>query len=267
MIENSKTKSVEYAHVIKIEEIAPSMMDLWIQSKSIAQSAKPGQFLSIYCKDESRLLPRPISICEIDQTIDGIRLIFRVVGKGTMEFSNLSADDSIKVMGPIGNGFSLERKPALIIGGGVGIPPLLELSKRLKEENITNEIRIVLGYRDNDLFLKEELEKYGEVFVATEDGSVGEKGTVMNVLENMMLNNDLIYSCGPKPMLRAVKNFAKERNIKAQLSMEEKMACGIGACLACVCKTKEIDEHSNVHNKRVCVDGPVFYADEIEIDD
>ncbi len=266
MIENSKTKTVECTIVTKIEEIAPGMMDLWIQSERMAKSAKPGQFISIYCQDGSRLLPRPISICEIDRKFDGIRLIFRVVGKGTMEFADLLAGDTIKVMGPIGNGFSLEKKPALIIGGGVGIPPLLELSKQLKEENIASEIKIVLGYRDNHLFLKEELEKYGKVFVATEDGSVGEKGTVMNIIENMILNNDLIYSCGPKPMLKAVKNFAKEHNMKAQISMEERMACGVGACLACVCKTKDKDEHSNVHNKRVCVDGPVFYADEIEID-
>ena len=266
MIENNKKMTMGYATVKKIEEISTDMMDLWIQSKSIAESAKPGQFISIYCQDESRLLPRPISICEINKKKESIRLIFRIVGKGTKEFANVCVGDTIRVMGPLGNGFTLENKPAVIMGGGVGIPPLLELAKQLKKDNMASDINIILGYRNNDLFLKEEFEQYGKVFVATEDGSVGTKGNVIHVLETLKLNNDIIYSCGPKPMLRAIKNYAQLHNMKAQISMEEKVACGIGACLACVCKSKDKDEHSNVHNKRVCKDGPVFYADEIDFD-
>lgn len=262
---NNKT-NMGVATVLEISEISTDMMDVWIQNEEIAKTAKPGQFISIYCQDESLLLPRPISICEIDAKQGRIRLVFRVVGKGTKEFSTWSKGDSIRVMGPLGNGFTFEEKPAVIMGGGVGIPPLLELAKQLRKINEERKITIILGYRNRDLFLKEEFEPYGEVFVATEDGSIGTKGNVMNALQEVSVTEDMIYACGPKPMLKAIKEFAGQHDIKAQISMEEKMACGIGACLACVCKSKEKDEHSNVHNKRVCKDGPVFYADEIELD-
>ncbi|MFA9464243.1 MAG: dihydroorotate dehydrogenase electron transfer subunit [Velocimicrobium sp.] len=266
MIDTKKKIEREDAIVTSMNEIGIGMMDVWIQSKHIAQLAKPGQFVSLYCNDSSRLLPRPISICEIDKKKNEVRLVFRVVGKGTLELAKVKAGDRVRIMGPLGNGFSVERVPAIIIGGGVGIPPLLELSKQLKADNITDEVKIILGYRDSQLFLQSEFEAYGEVFVATEDGSAGIKGNVMNIVENLKLNNDLIYACGPKPMLKAIKDFAQKNQIKAQISMEEKMACGIGACLVCVCKSTNQDDHSNVHNKRVCKDGPVFYSDEIEID-
>ena len=110
-----------------------------------------------------------------------------------------------------------------------------------------------------------ELEEYGPVYVATEDGSVGTKGNVLDAINKYQLSGDVIYSCGPTPMLRAVKAFALERGIECQLSLEEKMACGIGACLACVCKSKDVDAHTHVHNKRICKDGPVFYAQEVEL--
>ena len=123
----------------------------------------------------------------------------------------------------------------------------------------------VIGYRDGNLFLKEELEKYSTVYVATEDGSAGSQGNVMNAIEEHALTAEVIYSCGPKPMLRAVKEFGLSNNIETQISLEEKMACGIGACLACVCQSTEVDDHSHVHNKRICKDGPVFDAREVEL--
>ena len=136
---------------------------------------------------------------------------------------------------------------------------MLELAKSVK-----GEANVVLGYRDNNLFLKKEFEPYAGVYVSTENGSVGTKGNVIDAIQAEGLEADIIYACGPLPMLRGVKEFAARQGIPAQISMEEKMACGIGACLACVCQSKDKDAHSNVNNKRVCKDGPVFDAQEIE---
>ncbi len=137
---------------------------------------------------------------------------------------------------------------------------MLELAKSLE-----GEVSVVLGYRDGNLFLKEEFEPYAAVYVSTEDGSAGTKGNVIDAIQNEGLSADQIYACGPLPMLRGVKDYAAKNGISAQISMEEKMACGGGACLACVCQSKETDTHSNVNNKRVCKDGPVFDAQEIEL--
>jgi len=122
----------------------------------------------------------------------------------------------------------------------------------------------VLGYRD-ELFLNKEFAKYGKVTIATEDGSVGTKGNVLDAMKAHNIAGEVIYACGPKPMLSAIKAYAEEHNIEAYISMEEKMACGVGACLGCVCKSIKIDEHSRVYNKRVCKEGPVFNSKEVEL--
>ena len=264
------------AVISKMEVVTTDIYSMWIMDEYIAKNAKPGQFVSLYCKEGSRLLPRPISICEIDKVNGELRLVFRIAGKGTDEFSKMKAGDSIDVMGPLGNGFFLEGKKVILIGGGIGIPPMLELAKTLsgnaKDENGQAvvpvegcEVQVVLGYRDNDLFLADEFKPYATVYVSTEDGSVGTKGNVIDAIKENNLEADMIMSCGPTPMLRGIKAYAEEKGVKAQVSMEERMACGIGACLACVCKSKEKDHHTNVNNKRICKDGPVFYADEIEL--
>ena len=246
------------AKVIRQDEIAYEIYSLLISAKEIADIAKPGQFVNLYSADKSRLLPRPISICEIDKTAGTLRLVYRVVGDGTKEFSTLTSDHTIEVMGPLGNGFTLEGKKAIIIGGGIGIPPMLELSKQLDCEK-----SIVLGFRDEE-FLSEEFAPYGTVYKSSDAGNIGVKGTVMDAIKEYGITGDVIYACGPIPMLRAISDYALANGITAQISMEEKMACGIGACLACVCKSKDVDEHSKVHNKRVCKEGPVFYAGEVE---
>lgn len=243
--------------VIQNKRIANGVYDMWLEAGDTASLARPGQFVSLYCKDGSRLLPRPISICEIDQKNLRLRLVYRVVGKGTEEFSGLKSGDIIEILGPLGNGFTLEGTKALIVGGGIGIPPLLELAK-----NLNSEKNIVLGYRD-ETFLENDFKDLGNVYIATEDGKTGIKGNVLDIIEEYKLSADIIYACGPLPMLKAVKDFAERNKIKAQLSMEERMACGIGACLACVCKSTDIDSHTNVNNKRICKDGPVFYAEDI----
>lgn len=248
-------------YVTSIVEITKDIYNVWIKAEEIAEYAVAGQFASLYCKDGSRLLPRPISICEIEKEEGMIRLVFRIAGAGTKEFSTWKVGDSIRVMGPLGNGFTLEGTKAILIGGGIGIPPMLQLAKSLKCEK-----QIVLGYRNQDLFLKEEFEPYGAVYVSTEDGSVGTKGNVIDAIQENKLEADIIFACGPTPMLRGIKQYAMEKKIKTQISLEERMACGIGACLACVCQSKEKDHHTNVKNKRICKDGPVFYAEEVEIE-
>ena len=253
-------KFKEQAVIISQEEIAPAIYSLWIKTDKIAQYAKAGQFVSIYCEDGSRLLPRPISICEIDKEDCALHLVYRIAGAGTEEFSQKQTGDHLSVMGPLGNGFPLKSKKAFLIGGGIGIPPMLELAKQLNCEK-----QIILGYRNSDMFLLDEFKKQGEVYIATEDGSVGTKGNVLDAIRENALDAEVIYACGPTPMLRALKNYAAENNIECWISMEEKMACGIGACLACVCKSKEVDGHTNVHNKRVCKEGPVFLAEEVEL--
>lgn len=249
-------------------QLTADIYDLRIKAPGIAAQAVPGQFVSLYSGDGSRLLPRPISLCGIDREAGELRLVYRIAGAGTKEFSTLKPGDTIDVLGPLGNGFSLdalkEGQKAFLIGGGIGIPPMLELAKALKAEG-KGEVQAVLGYRDSQMFLKDEFQAYGSVYAATEDGSAGTKGNVLDAIRAEALEADVIFACGPTPMLRALKAYAAEKKIPAWLSLEEKMACGVGACLACVCQSKEKDHHSQVHNKRICKDGPVFLADDIEI--
>lgn len=259
-------KRKETAVVISQEQLADGIYSMWLQTEEIAGLAVPGQFISMYTKDESKLLPRPISICEIDKEKKQLRVVYRVTGKGTgtEQFSKMIEGDRIDILGPLGNGFPLEDgkgKNAFLIGGGIGVPPILELAKQLDCE----KKQIIVGYRDAEAFLKEEFEANGELYISTEDGSVGIKGNVMDAIRENALKADIIYACGPTPMLRAIKQYAEENEIVCYISMEERMACGIGACLACVCQSKEKDHHSNVNNKRVCKDGPVFLSTEVEL--
>ena len=250
-------KTREICTVVSQESIGAGIYSMWIQTDRIAADAKPGQFVSLYTKDKSKLLPRPISLCEIDKENKRLHLVYRVTGEGTGtdEFSQLKA---------LGNGFPVEKaegKSVFLMGGGIGVPPILELAKQMKCE----KKQIVAGYRDCHTFLKEEFEAAGTLYIATEDGSVGTKGNVMDAIRENALNADIIYACGPTPMLRAIKKYAEENGIECYISLEERMACGIGACLACVCQSKEVDGHSHVHNKRVCKDGPVFLGEEVEL--
>ena len=257
-------KRKENAVVISQEMLADGIFSMWLRTEA-AQTAVPGQFISMYTNDGTKLLPRPISICEIDKENGALRVVYRVTGEntGTKQFSEAKAGDTIPVIGPLGNGFPLDKaegKKAFLMGGGIGVPPILELAKQLNCEK-----QIVMGYRDANTFLSKQFEENGKVYISTEDGSVGTKGNVMNAIAENGLTADIIYACGPTPMLRAIKNYAEENGIECYISLEERMACGIGACLACVCKTKEKDHHTNVHNIRICKEGPVFLSTEVEI--
>ena len=277
-------------------KLAPGIFDLRVQAPELAAAAVPGQFVNVYCSDGARLLPRPISICDTDQETGEIRLVYRVAGAGTREFSTLKRGGRIALLGPLGNGFPIAEasgKSVLLIGGGIGIPPLLATARVLRRQG--TEVRAVLGYRDADTFLLREFCELCDVAVAVEDGaavpdlslsdlsgSAGDTGAarqqeraetravftagnVLDAIREQEIPGELFFACGPSPMLSALKAWMRERSIDGWLSLEERMACGIGACLACVCRTGSRDTHSNVHNRRVCKDGPVFRASEVEL--
>lgn len=242
------------------EKLAEGIYSMWLDAPEAAAEAKPGQFIAVYTNDPSKILPRPISICETDKENGRLRIVYRIAGAGTLEFSKYGAGDKLDIMGPLGNGFTLKDKKAFLVGGGIGIPPMLELAKNLDCEKIA-----VLGYRDSETFLADEIGNYAEVVLASDDGSVGTKGNVIDAIKANNLKADVIYACGPTPMLMGLKKYAAENGIECWISLEEKMACGIGACLGCVCHTKDIDEHANVRNTRICKDGPVFPAEYVEL--
>lgn len=247
----------ERAIIVSQQCIGTDIYDMVLSFPKGAKEARPGQFIAMYCEDGTKLLPRPISICGIDAEAGTLRVVYRIAGEGTRLFSQMKAGDSLEVMGPLGNGFTMKDKKAIIVGGGIGIPPMLELTKQLDCEKT-----VVLGYRD-ELFLKEEFEACANVAVATEDGSTGTKGTVIDAIKAAQVSGEIIYACGPMPMLKALAEYADAHGMEAQISLEERMACGIGACLGCICKTKEKDHHTNVNNTRICKDGPVFDAKEV----
>lgn len=237
-------------------EFAEDIFEMLIEWKDVA-TVKPGQFVNLYCESEAMLLPRPISICEVDRETGIMKLVYAAISSGTKSFAKLKAGEEIELLGPLGNGYQIvECNESILVGGGVGTPPLVELAKRIKGKK-----SIYLGFRTNP-YLVEELKKYGDVYVATDDGSMGYKGTVVKLMDQTGAMGQQLYACGPKPMLKALQVWAQEHHIEAQFSLEERMGCGFGACVGCVCKIKADNEFGYVY-KKVCKDGPVFDAKEV----
>lgn len=248
-------KSIEIAKVISINFITDVICDLKLSCPVIVKEAMAGQFVEVYPDNGINLLSRPISICEINKEEGILRLVFQIVGKGTKLFSELKFGDEVRLLGPCGNGYTLSEGKSVLVGGGIGVPPLIETCKQLKGKKI-----VVLGFRSGS-FLVEEFEKLGaKVYVATDDGSVGFKGNVVDLLRAEGIKGDMIYSCGPKIMLKFLSMYAEENNIPCQVSMEERMACGIGACVGCVVQIKDGEGWAY---KKVCKDGPVFDSREV----
>ncbi len=251
-------KAIENAIIISNEFISENICSLVLKCSHIAREARAGQFVEVYPDNGANLLSRPISICEINKIQGTIRLVFQIVGKGTELFSQLKAGDGLRVLGPCGNGYTLTENvedTALLVGGGIGIPPLLETCKQLNCNKIA-----VLGYRTGSFLADEFREAGARVYIATDDGSLGFKGNVVELLKAEDISADIIYSCGPKVMLKALSQWAEEKSIKCRVSMEERMACGIGACVGCVVPIRENDK---VVYKKVCKDGPVFDSREV----
>lgn len=233
-----------------------NIFDFTVRCPEMAAKTKPGQFLHILCGG-SAYLRRPISVCEVKNG-EEIRFIFQVRGKGTEELSKSEIGESLDILGPLGNGFRLDNSGgiAALVGGGIGIFPLLELAKQLGKRTV-----VMLGFRSaDDVLLIDEFKKYSDrVLVATDDGSLGHSGLVTDLLKTEAEENriDTVYTCGPTPMMKAVSAVAAAADIPAQVSLEERMGCGIGACVTCACTV-------GGRRKRVCKDGPVFNASEVE---
>ena len=246
---------LEVMRVVSQKEIAPAIFELVLEGEMV-EAMKAGQFLHLRVPDDAHLLRRPISISSIDKATKQCRLIYRVEGAGTAIFSSLKMGDSIDVMGPQGNGFDLsdldKQSRVLLVGGGIGVPPLLEVAKQLDERGV--DVTTVLGFATKEaVILDDELTKYSQVFVTTDDGSYGIKGNVSVMFKEFDTEFDAIYSCGAPGMMKYINQTFYDHP-RAYLSLESRMACGMGACYACVLKVPD----SETVSQRVCEDGPVF---------
>ena len=244
------------ATVFSQEQLASDVFSMWLEVGNMASEAKPGQFISVYSNDDSKLLPRPISICEIDKENGSLRIVYRVVGYGTKEFSGCKAGDTLEIMGPLGNGYTLKKNKAILVAGGIGVPPLFGAARQCGK-NAT----VAVGFRNkNFVILEDDFRAAGcDLRIATDDGSYGHHGLVIDLIQDV--HPDKIFACGPKVMLRAVTEFAKAHNIPCEISLEERMACGIGACLGCAVEL--YDENGETYMGHVCKDGPVFPAERV----
>jgi dihydroorotate dehydrogenase electron transfer subunit len=253
----------ELCKILSQKEIASDIFELTINGELVTQISSPGQFVHIKVSNGlDPLLRRPISISSYNYEQKSLTMIYRKDGRGTSMLAELRPGMFVDILGPLGNGFPVDEvsigDTALLVGGGIGVPPLYELSNQLVAKGV-NVIH-VLGFQTvSAVFYEEEFLKNGETYVATADGSYGRKGFVTDVMKELQF--DCIYTCGPTPMLRAIEQNYQDK--KVFLSLEERMGCGIGACFACVCKKK--DDPTGVSYKKVCSDGPVFRAGEVLI--
>lgn len=252
----------EFCTVISQTEIADSIYELTLKGELVNNMEEPGQFVHIKVSGSTDpLLRRPISIARIDHSKKEFTIIYRKQGKGTAILAEKKLGDQVDVLGPLGHGFPLaetsQGETALLVGGGIGVPPLYELSHQLVKKGV--KVIHVLGFQTKSaVFYEAKYAELGETYVATVDGTIGTKGFVTDVITGRNLQFDTLYACGPTAMLKALEVNYKDK--KVFLSLEERMACGIGACFACVCHTG--DENSHTY-KKVCSDGPVFRAGEV----
>lgn len=245
---------ISNATLIKKEEIAKGIFDFVLECPSLAEKAKAGQFAHIAIPGKT--LRRPISIC--DATEKTLRIVFQVKGEGTEILSQSKIGDDIDILAPLGHGFEIPKgKKIAFIGGGIGVPPMLYSAKQ------ADNAVAVLGFRNKDaIILTEDFEKECEkVYVTTDDGSAGIHGFTTDVLKKIINDVDLVCACGPTPMLKAIAQICKDNNKPCQVSLEERMGCGIGACLVCACKT--LDKNGNTEHSHVCKKGPVYNAEEV----
>lgn len=242
----------------KAERLNAHAFAFTLEAGDLVQNAVPGQFVHIKC-GEGLLLRRPISIC--DYTKDTLKVAFEVRGEGTEWLSHRKKGEVLDVLGPLGHGFDLSSKKLLLVGGGIGVPPMLACARHAE-----GEAHAILGFRSADrAMLISEFESVCKtVTLASDDGTLGYHGYVDTLVhEKLTKENDFtaVLACGPKPMLRAVAKAAEEHGVICQVSMEERMGCGVGACLVCACKSTEGTM------KHVCKDGPVFEAGEVDWND
>lgn len=256
-------KELVKAKILQKREVVPNIFEFIIDADNSLRESKAGQFIHIKCGD-GVFLRRPISICELFE--NKLRFLFEVKGKGTVELAQKEQGDILDILGPLGIGFSTKKvyKNPVVIGGGIGIYPLLQVAK---EVNPT----AILGFRKKDLVtLEEDFKKVSkDVIISTDDGSYGRKGLVTESLTELLSDKevDAIFVCGPMPMIKAVRKIALEYDIFCEVSLEERMACGIGACLCCATKVKIPVVGEDYTYFHVCKAGPVFNAKEVMLDD
>lgn len=238
--------------IVSIKNIADDVYEMVLEGQGAKYITQPGQFINIKINDSLQpYLRRPMSISDYDDHT--IVIVFKVVGEGTEILKNKQIGDKLDCLIGLGNGFEVKDGKALLIGGGLGTPPLYKLGKMLKEKGV--DVTTVLGFNSQkDIFYTEKFKQFGSVYVATMDGSVGTKGTVVDVIKENELNFDEYYTCGPEPMLDAlVLNYPEN----GQLSFEARMGCGFGACMGCSCRVK------TKPYKRICVEGPILLSSEV----
>ena len=249
--------------IVSKKTLAKGIFDIEIYCPHIAKAAKAGQFAQVQA--EGFFLRRPISICDINKDKGTIRLVFEVRGHGTDKISELNKGDLVDIIAPLGNGFKVldKGKKAVCIGGGIGTPPMVGIAKEYGE-NAT----VISGFRNAAaVILQEDFKAMGcDVQLCTDDGSAGRKGFVTDALLDVLKSEkpDIVYACGPMIMLKNITKICEENGIYCQVSLEQRMACGVGACLVCVCRTGKDGQEFNSH---VCKDGPVFDSEEVVFDE
>ena len=247
--------------VRSMEQLNMTTWSMAVDCPEVAAKAVPGQFVHLL-PDGNYTLRRPISICEINRSAGTLRLVFEVRGEGTETLSHLRAGDTVNLLGPLGHGFTLleQKQPVILIGGGIGTPPMLPLAQYYGEQ-----ATVICGFRNaGAAILQQDFAKAGaQTVLCTDDGSAGHHGLVTQPLAELINERKpaMLYACGPMPMLRAIANMAKAQGIPCEVSLEERMGCGVGACLVCACNIY-LDDGS-VHAGHVCKDGPVFDAERV----
>jgi dihydroorotate dehydrogenase electron transfer subunit len=256
---------VENSLIISNSKLCCDFYRLKVLSAQIAQEAAPGQFVMLKTsKTYDPFLKRPMCISHIDRENGQIACIYAVKGRGTSLLAAMSAGETLEISGPLGHGWQVDAgcKKALLIAGGIGITPLLPLAKQLRDQGCDCHILWGVACKDQ-LFACHELAACGRLLIATEDGSEGETGFVTTILPSQPAY-DMIYCCGPKPLLAAVAAWTETHDLPCQISLEERMGCGLGTCMGCVCQTQAGEDR---HYKRICHDGPVFDSREVVFDD
>jgi len=246
-------------HVLQNKKIAEDTFELKLTGPQVQDMKQPGQFLHVMIGEGwEHVLRRPLSITDVRDHF--VTVIYKLVGDGTKALTKKKPGDSVDVLGPRGNGFpyqSIENKHVLLVGGGVGVPPLYYLAKELVKRG--NKVTTILGFQtESAVFYEDEFRALGDLFITTDDGSYGYQGLVTDIFSLIETPLDLYYTCGPKPMLQAVTN---ELSIPGYMSLEERMGCGIGACFACVCEAADREDKKGY--RKICQDGPVFPVEEV----
>ena len=251
-------KLVVVGKILANEAINANVKRMVIEAPQIAEAAQPGQFVHVKKPDSVNFLRRPFSIADADRENGTITLIYRIVGKGTAEYAAMKVGEAFSILGPIGNGFALKDGRPLLVGGGVGIAPLIYLSRQLKDKK---PILLIGGKNKDEVFWEKYLQEFADkIYITTDDGSVGFKGFTVQLLPQILAENNIehIYTCGPNIMMEGVAKLAHEHDIDCQVSLEKRMACGIGVCLGCTFEGKLTGKR-----RKVCTEGPVFASKEV----